>query len=361
MKDVIKIGFLLLCTLLMWACTEEREDDTDPGPLGGSSEFETLLTNQVDGVIIPTMEEYRSRMNGLADLANTFSGDINQANLDALIVAYQDAYLAYQAAAVHNYFATANQALVPTSNLYPVDVDLLDGFIESRSYNFNTTAQQRANGFPALDFMFFSNDNTLDYFSSNINRVDFLVELVNSLEDKADVLVEEWTGSLRENFIDNGGTALGSSVSVQLNDHIGYYEEHIRENKIGIPIGLLGPNDDPIAADGTKIEGYYQSLTEGNSAFALELLQAAVDEMEDLYLGGNGQGYDDMLIALSDSSIDTDIKAQFGLIDIAIASRSDISGDRNLYDAVQGLVSLYKSDLFPVLNVQDADGANDGD
>lgn len=353
------IGLLLMSVLIVACEDEEGGSEDDMG-------FVNLLTNQVDEVIIPNMTDFQSSMNTLLGSANTFSQDVSQENLTTLIIDYQNAYLDYQAAAVHNYFATSNQALVTTSNLYPVDLDLLETLIENQSFNFNTTAQERANGFPALDFMFFGNDNTLQYFQKDANRINFLLALVGSIKDRSDVLVGEWTGNLRGDFIENGGTALGSSISVQLNNHLIYFEEHIRENKVGIPIGRLGPNDDLIEADGSKIEAYYQSLAEGDDRFTLELLRAAVEEVEDLYLGStsngaDGQGYDDLVIEFSDSSIDSDIKAQFNSIYSTIDSRTTISGDESLYNALQEIVTLYKSDLFSVLNVQDADGSNDGD
>ncbi|MEL6718516.1 MAG: hypothetical protein AAFP82_07355, partial [Bacteroidota bacterium] len=175
-----------------------------------------------------------------------------------------------------------------------------------------------------------------------------------------------WSGNLKTNFIENGGTQLGSSISVQLNESLVYYEDHIRENKVGIPIGRLGPNDSPIAADATKIEAYYQAQAEGNDQFSLALLKAAVEEMEDIYLGEtiegvNGKGYEDLLLARGQASIDEDIKAQYQKIYDLIDKRSNIAGDESLYSAIQEIVTLYKSDLFPVLNIQDADGANDGD
>ena len=356
---------LVLASIFMISCGENN-DDSGLEPLTAEMDFVSLLTNQVDEVIIPSMTEFQSSMTSFLGAAVSFSDDLSQENLTRLVDEYQNAYLSYQAAAVHNYFATANQALVVTTNLYPVDINLLATFIENQSFNFNTSAQERANGFPALDFMFFGNENTLQYFQEDSKRVDFLVALVQSIKDRSDILVSQWTGSLRGNFITNGGTELGSSISVQLNDHIGYYENHIRENKVGIPIGRLGPNDDLIEADGTKIEAYYQSLVDGDDRFALQLLRAAVEEVEDLYFGTtttgeNEQGYDDLVITFSNPSINEDITARFNSIYSVIDSRTNISGDESLYDAIQEIVTLYKSDLFPVLNVQDADGANDGD
>ena len=95
------------------------------------------------------------------------------------------------------------------------------------------------------------------------------------------------------------------------------------------------------------------------------MTRAAIAEMEDIYLGtgvsGNGIGYDDLLLDIDQVSLDEDIKAQYEEIYNQIDSRARILGDENLYNSIQALVTLYKSDLFPVLNVQDADGSNDGD
>ena len=349
--------------LTLTSC-DEGDDNPDEGG-GSETDYTDLLTNQVNEVIIPTMETYQEKSRNFVTATTGFASSIDEANLSTLRTAYQEAYLAYQAVAVHNFYATANQNLVNTTNLYPVDTSLLSSFIASESYNFNTDAQKRANGFPALDFMLYGTTDVVAYFQEDSKRVAFLQALVTDMKTKSEALVTSWTGTLKNNFIGNGGTALGSSISVQLNDGLVYYEDHIRENKVGIPIGRLGPNDTPIPADPTKIEAYYQSQFEGNENFTLSLVQTAIEEMEDVYLGDSAgtdqQGYDDLLIARNQPSIDNDIKAQFTAIYAEIAKRTSISGDESLYNEVQRLVSLYKSDLMPTLNVQDADGANDGD
>lgn len=351
---------IIFTSLMFTACN----DDDENGPT--ETDFTDLLSNQVNEVIIPTMETYQGKMSDFVNAVNGFASSIDEANLNDLRSAYQAAYLAYQATAVHNYFATANQALVTTSNLFPIDVALLENLIDTESYDFNTSAQERANGFPAIDYMLYGPEDVLAYFNADAKRLAFLEALVNDMKSKSDVLVSQWNGNLKTNFVENGGTSLGSSISVQLNESVLYYEIHIRENKVGIPIGRLGPNDSPIPADPTKIEAYYQSLFDGNENFTMALLRASIEEMEDLYLGetstgADEQGYDDLLVAREQSSIDDDIKAQYVDIYNKISNRTSISGDDSLYESVQALVTWYKSDLFPVLNVQDADGANDGD
>jgi hypothetical protein len=353
---------VLAITLIFSSCKSEPEDDNKPT----ETDFTDHLSNQVNEVIIPTMIAYQSKLGELVGAVDEFVASTDEANLTNLRSAYQAAYLSYQAAAVHNYFATANQALVITTNLFPVDISLLETLIQAEAYNFGTSAQERANGFPALDYMLYGPDDVLAYYTEDAKRLAFLKALVDFMKEKSDVLVDQWSGNLKTNFIENGGTALGSSLSVQLNESLLYCEDHIRENKVGIPIGQLGPNDSPISPDPTKIEGYYQSLFDGNESFTLALLQASIEEMEDIYLGEtasgtDAQGYDDLLAARDQSSVDTDIKAQYAAIYEEISKRNSISGDQMLYNQIQEMITLYKSDLFPLLNIQDADGLNDGD
>lgn len=365
-KDCFRSATLILIvvTTVILSCTEDSS--MMPSPPGTAPNFTNLLTNQVNEIIIPTAETYQAGMNNLEVSVQSFVTDINESTLADLRATYLETNLAYQATAVHNYFATANLDFVNTTNLYPVDVSLLEAFIETEAYDFNSTAQQRANGFPALDYLLYGLADPIATFSDSPKAVTYLTQLTLAMKERADLNVENWTGSLRENFINNGGVELGSSVSVQLNEIMFYYEDHVRGNKVGIPIGRLGPNDTPFDSDPTKIEAYYQSLAEANESVTLRMVRVAVEEMEDIYLGTgdsgtNGIGYDDLLLEIDQASLDADIKGQYSEIYSQLDVRESILGDENLYNSIQALVTLYKSDLFPVLNVQDADGSNDGD
>ena len=362
------VSFVVMATLSLSSCTEDEdsavtgEEQNQPS----ATDFTDLLTNQVNEVIIPTMVTYQNKMTAFVSAVNGLAASIDAVNLTATRNAHKKAYLAYQAVAVHNYYATANTGLIDNTNLYPVDPAVLDDLISNRSFNFGTTAQERANGFPAIDYMLYHASDGVAYFNADGNRIDFLSALVTSMKSKSDDLVAQWSGNLITNFVSNGGTDLGSSISVQLNESLVYYEDHIRENKVGIPIGKLGPNDSPIPADATKIESYHQSLSAGNEDFTLELVKAAIEEMEDFYLGEsslqvNGTGYDDILLIRNQAAVDQDIKTLFTTIYTLIDERSSISGNPELYNNIQALVTIYKSDLLPLLNVQDSDGLIDGD
>ncbi|MEM9544604.1 MAG: imelysin family protein [Bacteroidota bacterium] len=384
LNRILKFGFfsLAIFTFIMVSCSDDDpmvnpDPDPDPDPdttsmmmdtmdIEVEATIENLLTNQVKEVIIPTMQDYQVRAAGLLTATEAFVNNTSASTLEDLRSAYMDSYVAYQAAAVHDYYATVNVDLVNTTNLYPIDVEFLDELIDTESYNFNVTAQQRANGFPAIDYLLYGLEDVVSSFSNEPKRANFLLELAKAMKEKADNLVDRWTGSLEENFINNGGTELGSSVSVQLNGIMVYYEDHVRGNKVGLPIGRSGPNDTPFDPDPTIIEAYYQSIENSNDDVSLALLKAAVEEMEDIYLGttsleDDGIGYEDLLLDRDQESLDTDIKNLYTEIYDKISNRTRIVGDDDLYNSIQALVTLYKSDLFPVLNVQDADGSNDGD
>lgn len=357
--------FGLVLVIGFFACGDDEEPVIDGDDLN-ESDYTDLLRNQVNEIILPTMAEYKSKTGILNNAVISFASSKSETDLTTLKVAYSEAYEAYQAAAIHNYYATQNQALVETTNLYPVDSTILNQLIAYKSYNFNGTAQQRANGFPAIDFLLYKSSDALSYLTQDSLRISFLSALVSAINVKAEDLYNNWNGSLKANFIDNGGTALGSSISTQLNVSVFYFEDHVRENKVGIPIGRLGPNDSPITADPTKIEAFYQAQQLGNESFNLNLAKVAVQEYERLYLGKTRAGvdltgYDDLLVAQNQTSVDTDIKSRFQAIYTEIDSRTSMSGNDELYKKIQSLITLYKSDLFPILNVQDADGANDGD
>jgi predicted lipoprotein len=360
--EALLLSLLLTCFII--SC------DSGEGALNlnGQDDHIELLTNQINDVIIPSINTYNNNTKALFESSTLFCESKNEKNLNILIEAYKNSYKSFQSAALHNYYANINYDLVNTTNLFPIDTLLLAEIITSKTYNFSSESQKRANGFPALDYLFYSSMNPLDSFILDENRCDYVLELSESMANKANQLYSMWTGSLKENFIGNDGIEIGSSVHVQLNNVLSYYEDHIRENKVGLPIGRIGPLDSPIESDPTKIEAYYHSQYDGNDLFALSLVRESIQEMEDLYLGGNtsrndliNSGYDRLLISRGHTEVDSDIKTQFDLIYAKIDERTSITGNTDLYDAIQGLITIFKSDLFPLLNIQDADGKNDGD
>ena len=351
---------LIITALILSAVVSSCSDSNSTDDPTTTNDFELLLMHQVDSIIIPATVNFSSKMNILLDAVNEWSDTNDDRQVAIVRSAFKDAYRAYQRVAVHNYFATNNQGII-RYNLFPIDTTILNQLIEQRSYKFNSSTQDRATGFPALEYLLFGEPQANGSYTSGQPKYDFILTLTTHLRDKALAIRDSWQGNLRQNFIDNGGTQLGSSISVQLNESLLYWERHVRENKVGIPIGRLGPLDSPIEADATKREARYISEMDGDDQFALEMVRLATQEMQAIFHAGTTNGYDALLQQRNQPSIANEIDNRYTAVYDAIANRNTITGDEVLYNAIQSIVTVYKSDLLPLLNVQDADGANDGD
>ena len=371
------ILMLLIATTFMTSCTDPDDNqpiivdtlnpalDTNPSanPVAMEVSISNVLTNQVDGVIIPTFQNYLNEMNQLLSQVDQFVTDIRldskpqgDGGLGVVADAYIEAYTAYQAAAAHHYFATVSNDLINTTNIYPIDPDLLNDLVLNQSFNFNSTVQQEANGFPALDYLLYGSDDLVADLQDEPERLGFMLELVTAMRDGAELLVMSWTGPLRDDFTNSIGLESGSSISQQLNGVVRYLETHIRDNKIGFVIGR-GSEDNSIDPNPRHREGFFQSRIDDSDDISLGLLRAAIEEMEDIYLGatetgGEGLGYEELLIDGKQTILDVAIKDQYDLIYDIIDGSTSISTDDVLYNSVDDLIILYRSQLLPALNIQ---------
>lgn len=371
------ILMLLIATTFMTSCTDPDDNqpiivdtlnpalDTNPSanPVAMEVSISNVLTNQVDGVIIPTFQNYLNEMNQLLSQVDQFVTDIRldskpqgDGGLGVVADAYIEAYTAYQAAAAHHYFATVSNDLINTTNIYPIDPDLLNDLVLNQSFNFNSTVQQEANGFPALDYLLYGSDDLVADLQDEPERLGFMLELVTAMRDGAELLVMSWTGPLRDDFTNSIGLESGSSISQQLNGVVRYLENHIRDNKIGFVIGR-GSEDNSIDPNPRHREGFFQSRIDDSDDISLGLLRAAIEEMEDIYLGatetgGEGLGYEELLIDGKQTILDVAIKDQYDLIYDIIDGSTSISTDDVLYNSVDDLIILYRSQLLPALNIQ---------
>ena len=75
------------------ACKDD-EETTPAGDDSSNNEFASLLTNQVDEVIIPTMQSYKTAVDNLNNAVRAFEKAETQANLDVVESTFKSAYLA---------------------------------------------------------------------------------------------------------------------------------------------------------------------------------------------------------------------------------------------------------------------------
>ncbi|MEM7296734.1 MAG: imelysin family protein, partial [Bacteroidota bacterium] len=228
--------YLVVFTVAVASFQACSDDETGNPEL---SDFTDQLTNQIDEVILPTVASYKTEMANFESTSESVTSPMDEVALSSLRNAFQNAYMNYQSIAMHDYFANSSLNLVKFSNLYPIEVDILENLIETGSRDFNSSNHERANGFPAIDYMLYGPSDVIAFFNEDDKRLSFLKALITNMKERADNLDTQWN-SLRDAFVEADGVSKGSAISGQLNGSSAYYEFSIREDKVGIPIGRLG-------------------------------------------------------------------------------------------------------------------------
>jgi len=269
-------------------------------------------------LIIPAYAELESSSATLDAAAQTFAEAPSTTSLEALREAFRTAYLDWQAVAQYEFGPAEERALRATLNNFPLNEDALESKIAAADYDF-ANSNTFDKGFPALDYLLYGlGDGTADAVVSELSataHMDFLTAQTAFIAEAVEATHEAWTGGYLSSFVDNTGTAAGSSLSLIINNLNEHYET-IKRDKIGIPsgvvtLGFTNPED---------VEAPYSGLS-------LDLAEAATEAAQLFYTGGNGAGLDDYLEAVNATkegeSLNTRILAQF---DSALAALAKVNG-----------------------------------
>ena len=134
-------------------------------------------------------------------------------------------------------------------NIYPVTVFDVESNISDGNYDLDHVNNYDAQGFTALDYLLFgvaSNDAeilvkyTTDANASNYRK--YITDVLNQMNSKTTVVVNDWKGSFRDEFVNSTSNTSTSSVNKLVNDFIFYYEKGLRANKFGIPAVSFSPD-----------------------------------------------------------------------------------------------------------------------
>ena len=181
--------------------------------------------------------------------------------------------------------------------------------------------------------------------------------------------------SYGDDFKNSTGTELGSSLSSLLNSFNQIYEQNVRKQKLGLPVGISGAIDIGYSLP-DKVEAYYANT------YSIELISEALKTFEDLYNGDyysngmkiEGIGLDDYLVSLGEftygSELNDDISSQLESSKSAVVTMQSplsefVVNSRNeaidVYLELQALVVLWKVDMMGSLGVDIIYQDNDGD
>ena len=374
MKYLKILILLFVGTVLFQAC---KDDDNVKDLCSNSFDQAAMFTNVADNIILPTYQKLQEKTDALATQTDMFLSLTNENELGELRTAFKEAYVVWQEAAQFEFGPAEEVFLQNSLNNFPVNVTQVEFNIENETNNFDQpdTYDQ---GFPALDYLLYgvggSDDlvATTAIYVANSDREkykSYLDAIVKDMQQKVTQTTSKWQNGFRDSFVENTGTAAGTSLSNIINGWNENYEL-IKRNKIGVPSGVLDLNF-PLP---DKVEAFYSGIS---SELALTALKAA----ERLYLGigedgTNGKSLDDFLQEVgaekNGRSLDEVIKDQFTSAINAVSVlpdplSADIENDEaptiNAYTEITKQVVNIKTDLPSVLcvSITYVDNASDSD
>lgn len=335
-----------------------------------------LLENLSDNLIIPGYNVLAERSTILKAAAEAFQESPTLENLHTLRERWLEAYLSYQMVAFYN-FGPADEFFLNTSvNTFPTSKSEVDANIASGSYDLQAVSSNDAKGFSALDYLLYglaSDDETiLTYYTSHeaaVNYKQYVVDVTSNMVTKANQVSEKWSasgGNYKSTFISRTGNDVGSSVGMLINAAVQYLERDLRDNKIGIPLGIRSLN--------VPIPNNCEAL---HAKKAVALATESIKALQHIYLGSaqsDGVGFDDYLSAINarynGGSLNDAIKAQLALAVEKVSAipepysetvENNPAPASQAYQELQKLTVLLKTDMVSSLGILITYQDNDGD
>lgn len=356
-------GLFALIALVV-ACSSSDENGGS-----GSNNYDrtALLTNWADHIIIPSFENYQTKVNDLSAKSTAFTTTPSTENLSALRASWLEAYKSYQYVSMY-YFGKAEQLfLKEMANTYPTNTTAIESNIASGAYNLANYAQIDKQGFPALDYLInglaINDAEILAYYTTNGNATgykQYLTDVTARLKATADAIVTDWNSGYRETYISSNGTSVSSSVNKTANNFVKNLERDIRTAKVGIPAGELSNG----VTFPDKVEAYYKGDV------SKELLAISIKASKDFFNGkhfdgaATGEGFksylDNINAVRNGSNLSDLINAQFDAVTTGIGTLSNnfaeqINTDNSKMIAVHGQIQqsviLTKLDMMQALNI----------
>lgn len=256
--------------------------DTDSNLNNCNYDESAMLTNYADNIIIPRFNDLATATELLHGSVQAFQNTPSLGMLDEVRVTFRAAYGQYQRCSAFGFGPGLINGLSfrDRFNTFPVNTTTVESNIIAATPV--SASAQSSVGFPAVEYLIFpangeTDQDVLDAFTIQAdatNRMNYLLGLTEELRITSNDIHTGWQ-NYRGSFIGNTGTAVGSSISLMVNEFNRDFEV-LKNFKFKIPLGKL--NGGVVLPD--KVEGYYSGLS-------LELAKEQVDALKDLY---NGMG-----------------------------------------------------------------------
>ncbi len=348
--------FMVAISFFVSACTDN--DSTEAVPENGFDKT-TMLTSYADKMIIPAYTGMQQQLLALETALNVFLADPSAANQQLVKPVFKDAYLQFQRVSVFQIGPAEAVLLNNFLNTFPADVAAIENNSTSGTYNLEVNAATTQQGFPALDYLLFS-DQAVQKFkeTAGANRKKYVQNILTRMKTLVSTVLTDWNTTYRAQFISNTRADVGSPIGFMINQ-FAYELDQLKGPRIGWPYGKQSGG--MVFAD--KSEAYYAGFS---GALAVENLTS----VKKAYIGvESGKGIADYLVALQKEQLNADVLQQFEVTIAKLKAIPDplataFTSHKELVDAayreMQNLLTLLKTDVASATGVrityQDSDG-----
>lgn len=358
MKKLLKIGTLLLFTVVFITACKKDKDDVEEG---ADFDKKSLLVNLADNIIVPQYLHFQGQLTQLSTDYQLFLSNPSSTNLTVVQDQLLETYLSWQSARTFEVGPAQQIGMRSAIGTFPTDTVKVADNVSAGSYNLGTADNADACGLSVLEFMFFR-QNALSYFSSPAYQ-QYGTDVLTKIQNELNYVLNQWQSGYRETFVNGTGTESSSSFSQLVNEFNKDYEL-TKTASLGIPMGKYSL--------GILRHDYVEARYSG---YSLELATESFKALQrvfngNAFNGSEGIGFDDYLNALDKSSLSSAINSKYSEI---FAARSVLNGtleynlDNNLsaldhlYLKVSEMVVLTKTDMASSFGVLITYQDNDGD
>ncbi len=372
MKFKLAISLIVLFVALS-SCKEKDKDKNN-----NDTPFDTklMLSNVSNQYIIPAYANYATQATQLKQNVEDFVSAPTLAGLATCKTAWLNLALAWQDVAFIEFGPAEKISLRQQTNVYPVDISLIESNILGGTYNLELPSNFKAKGIQAIDYLLYNKSTKTEQeivadYTASTSLKNYLKDVVVEIESNASKMSSEWV-TYKSIFIANSeSNAQGSAVSDMVNSLSLHYEAYVRKGKIGIPSGVFN------GFSQTPMPNHVEALYGGKS---IELAKREIYALStffngnDYVTGKTGSGFDDYLSNLGTESgslsLTVAINNQFTAITSGLNGlNSPLSESvtqnqtavKAIYQEMQKLVPMIKIELTSAIGVQITYQDSDGD
>jgi len=243
----MKFSKLLLLSFvtLIFFLSSCKPDETVDDPCASNFNQKAMFENVADNLILPQLKDFQGAVNELELVATQFLDNPNNETWLAFYPVFGKTYLKWQTVAQYSFGPAEDVFLRNSLNNFPLNVEEMQAKILAENTDFSSP-DAYDKGFPALDYLlsgvgnrFVS--NIISFYNENENRElykKYVFAVLRDIKERTNTVVSKWETSYRNEFVNNTGTAAGTSLSLIINGLNQNYEL-IKREKLGVPSGVL--------------------------------------------------------------------------------------------------------------------------